>query len=67
VKHLSHLPIIVDPSDDRYPVPSPDGRWLAFASSRTGVWEIYVLDLNDGALYQVTNSEAPDFPSDWVQ
>jgi hypothetical protein len=60
-------PIIVDPSDDRYPVPSPDGRWLAFASSRTGVWEIYVLDLNDGALYQVTNSEAPDFPSDWVQ
>jgi Tol biopolymer transport system component len=60
-------PVIVDPGDDRYPVPSPDGNWLAFASNRTGVWEIYVLDLNSGMLYQITNSEAPDFPGDWAQ
>jgi Tol biopolymer transport system component len=60
-------PVMVDPGDDRYPVPSPDGNWLAFASNRTGVWEIYVLDLNSGMLYQVTNSETPDFPGDWAQ
>ncbi len=59
-------PVMVDPGDDRYPVPSPDGRWLAFSSNRTGVWEIYVLDLTNGMLYQVTNSEDPDFPSDWA-
>jgi Tol biopolymer transport system component len=60
-------PVMVDPGDDRYPVPSPDGNWLAFSSNRTGVWEIYVLDLNSGMLYQVTNSEEADFPGDWMQ
>jgi Tol biopolymer transport system component len=28
--------------DERYPVLSPDGRWLAYASNESGAYEIYV-------------------------
>lgn len=60
-------PLIVSDGDDRYPVPSPDGQWLAFASNRNGVWEMYLLELATTTIYQVTNSPDPDYPSDWVQ
>jgi len=30
-----------DPSSDRHPAWSPDGRWIAFRSRRDGNWEIY--------------------------
>jgi Tol biopolymer transport system component len=35
-------PLIATPADDRDPWPSPDGRWLAYASSVTGTLEVYV-------------------------
>jgi len=42
--------------DDQDPAISPDGTRLAFASDRSGFWDIYVLDLRSQALTQLTNS-----------
>jgi hypothetical protein len=53
--------------DDRNPVISPDGQFLAFASNRTttGAYNIFVTDLNDQTVWQLTNSENNHFPGDW--
>jgi serine/threonine-protein kinase len=36
------VPVVASDEDDFHPSISPDGRWLAFASSRSGRWEVYV-------------------------
>ncbi len=53
--------------DDRSPVISPDGQFLAFASNRTatGAYNIFVTDLNDQTVWQLTNSQDSYFPGDW--
>lgn len=53
--------------DDRSPVISPDGRYLAFASNRaaTGAYNVFVTDLDDGTIWQLTNAEDDHFPGDW--
>ena len=33
---------------------SPDGRWLAFSSDRSGKWEIWVMELPDGTARQIS-------------
>lgn len=46
-----------DPADDRYPVFSPDGRYIAFSSNRSGPsYDVYVFDQADQVLYQLTNT-----------
>jgi len=50
VKNLTH-----DPALDIHPVWSPDGRWLAFQSTRGGGdWNVWVADVNSGKLAQLT-------------
>jgi dipeptidyl aminopeptidase/acylaminoacyl peptidase len=34
--------IVDDPSWQRFPVFSPDGRWFAYGSHETGTWQVYV-------------------------
>ena len=34
--------LLADAFEERYPAPSPDGRWLAYASNESGGWEVYV-------------------------
>lgn len=68
VFHPNFLPItrLTDSDwDDNDPSISPDGNWLAFASNRTGQWDIYLWDLVKNQIKQLTNS--PDFESgiDW--
>jgi len=44
-----------DPSDDLTPSVSHDGRWIYFASTRTGRWEIWRLPAEGGEAVQVTH------------
>ncbi len=48
--------LLEDPSiDSRSPVFSPDGNKLYFASDRTGIFNIYSMDLDSGDIKQITN------------
>ncbi len=42
-------PLLVTPFEELNPAVSPDGRWLAYISSETGAFEIYVRGLIGGA------------------
>ena len=44
-----------DSERDVSPTFSPDGNYLVFASGRTGIYNLYVLDLKNPRLYRVTN------------
>lgn len=42
--------------DDIDPAVSPDGKKIAFASKRNGYWNLYVLDLENNQLNQISDS-----------
>lgn len=48
------------------PVWSPDGQYVIFASNRNGKWELYVVEVASGEIYQLTQtSEDVIMPTDW--
>jgi hypothetical protein len=53
---------------DIQPVFSPDGRYLYYASDRSGIYNVYALDRDTGKTYQVSNviggALAPDVSPD---
>lgn len=49
-----------DPADDAFPTFSPDGKTIAFSSSRSGRWSIYTMDLDGRNVVQVTNGPGQD-------
>jgi len=51
--------------DDVSPAPSPDGTSLAFASNRSGYWDIYLLDLESGETTQLTNTPEYEGAPSW--
>ncbi|MDT8341321.1 MAG: hypothetical protein RQ751_07390 [Longimicrobiales bacterium] len=51
---------------DMVPDPSPDGAWVAFASSRGGSWDIYVMPMGGGAARQVTSETSFEGAPRWV-
>ncbi|MCB9437412.1 MAG: PD40 domain-containing protein [Anaerolineales bacterium] len=61
------LLIDLGPHDIR-PIWSPDGRYIAFASDRSGgEFDIYVYDFETGEVFAVTqNPERVDVPHDWI-
>jgi dipeptidyl aminopeptidase/acylaminoacyl peptidase len=63
----SPLPLVREPGSELYPVVSPDGQNIAFSSNRTGVWDIYVYNIQQGTLAQLTQSPEEDYPTDWWQ
>lgn len=54
-----------DAAFDDQGVISPDGRYLAFVSSRSGQADIWVLELGTGAARNLTNHPAGDFRPSW--
>ena len=56
--HPSYLPITrltADEWDDVSPAISPDGTKIAFTSNRSGTYEVYILDLLENSISQITN------------
>ena len=54
---------------DNTPSWSPDGRQIAFSSGRSGVWEVYVIELATRAVRQLTDdlSSTPSWSPDGRQ
>ena len=50
---------IASTRSDLHPQVSPDGRRIAFTSTRSGAWEIWVSDLDGSNAVQLTFLEAP--------
>lgn len=53
------------PWDDITPALSPDGKWLAFASNRSGQWDLYLLDLQNGEINRLTDTQDYDAAPSW--
>jgi TolB protein len=45
------------------PAPSPDGRWLAFISRVGGAFRLHVMDLNNGQVTALSDTNADESPS----
>lgn len=44
---------------------APDGRHLVFASDRTGVFNLYVCDVDEGTIRRLTSGNDPDITPAW--
>lgn len=51
--------------NDVAPALSPDRKQLAFASDRSGYWDLYVMNLQTGDVLQVTQSNEYDSAPSW--
>ena len=54
-----------DASEKRHPVWSPDGGRIAFQSLVDDNWEIYVLNVADGTMMQLTSNDSDDTEPYW--
>ena len=50
---------------DGFPVFSPDGAWVAFASKRNGNWDIFAVPAEGGPARQLTWHSGTEIPSGW--
>lgn len=57
--------LISDSAADSHPLYSPNGKFIAFTSDKTGNGDIYLLNLSSGRVRRVTWSDAPDQVSGW--
>jgi dipeptidyl aminopeptidase/acylaminoacyl peptidase len=49
-----------DPSDNAQPAFSPDGKTVAFCSTRAGSWDLYTMDIDGRNVTQVTSGPSQD-------
>jgi TolB protein len=60
-----------DSADDAMPTFSPDGKWVAFASNRSGNWDIWMMPVGGGAATQMTSDSDhelhPSFSADGTE
>ena len=61
---VAHL-LVSGPADDSRPLYSPDGRKLAFNSTRGGASNLYLLDLPNGEVTRLTYAEANEQLDAW--
>ncbi|QYU69197.1 DPP IV N-terminal domain-containing protein [Leptolyngbya sp. 15MV] len=57
--------LTTDPGNDIMPRLSPDGTRIAFASNRSGPWNIYVMPVGGGRAIQITATGADDLHPSW--
>lgn len=57
--------LISNPATESRPVYSPDGKFIAFNSSRSGNGDIYTMNLESGELTRITYDDAPEEVSGW--
>jgi len=50
---------------DAFPVFSPDGQWIAFASKRNGNWDIFAVPAEGGTARQLTYHSGAEIPYGW--
>src|SRR5579863_1083305 len=60
----AHL-VVSHPAAESRPLFSPDGKRLAFVSTRTGGGDIYVLTFSTGELQRLTFDDAPEQLNAW--
>lgn len=58
-------PVASDPADDDYPAWSPDGTQIAFASRRTGSWDVFLVSRGDQNLRQFTATDSDEVAPAW--
>ncbi|MBC8334060.1 MAG: TolB family protein [Anaerolineales bacterium] len=51
--------------DDISPALSPDGKQIAFASNRSGFWDLYLLEIESGETARLTNTKTYDGAPSW--
>src|SRR5438105_10863089 len=59
-------PVTLHEAHDIYPVFSPDGRSLAFASNRFGSYDVFVVPVGGGRPKRLTTDSATDLPVGWT-
>lgn len=52
--------LTTDPAKDVMPAFSPDGKWIAFASNRSGNWDIYLKSVDGGRARPITTDSTHD-------
>jgi hypothetical protein len=56
-------PLVVE--EVRYPAVSPDGRWLAFSKFMEDNWNLYLLDLQSGAVRRIADVPCNQIEPAW--
>jgi TolB protein len=65
VDGASVVQLTSDAADDAYPTFSPDGKKIAFSSTRGGNWQIYVMDVDGKNVTQVTTGPMQAIHPSW--
>ncbi len=64
-QHNSYIRLTTGEWDDINPAVSPDQKTIAFASNRDGYWDLYLLDLTNRQVSQLTNTPEYDAAPSW--
>ena len=57
--------LTADPAEDVMPAISPDGQTIAFASNRSGNWNIYSTTVSGGVVTQITTDTGEELHPTW--